>query len=104
MNRTLRVEGADTTHPRRAPIGAFLDDLPTALYVVAHAMFLAVGVWLWLQASSHALPYAAALLLYAASQLGFFACFAKRITMKLAVLTEQMLVFGMVLLIALRAT
>lgn len=88
----------------RVPAGQFLDDLPSGLYVAAHVMFVAVGLWLWSRASSHALPYSAALALYAVSQVGFFAYFAHLVTMKVAVLLEQTLVFAMVLLIVLRAT
>lgn len=67
-------------------------------------MFLAVGVWLWMRASDAALPYSGALALYALSQVGFFPYFANLITLKAAVLTEQTLVFAMVVMIVLRAT
>ena len=86
------------------PSGNFLDELPAALFVAAHVMFLAIGVWLWSRASDNALPYSGALLLYAASQVGFFAYFAHWITMKMAVLVEQTLMVAMVLVIVLRAT
>lgn len=67
-------------------------------------MFLAVGLGLWARANNYALPYSGALALYALSQLGFFAYFSNGITMKMAVLIEQTLVFAMVLLIVFRAT
>ncbi len=97
---TNKLAGAGRT---RMPAGKFLDDLPTGLYVVAHIMFLAVGLWLWARASNNALPYSGAIALYALSQAGFFAYFAHWITIKAAVLAEQTLVFAMVLLIVLRA-
>lgn len=92
------------TGGNRLPLGKFLDDLPKALYVVAHVMFLGIGVWLWSRAHNGALPYSEALLLYALSQIVFFGYFANWITLKMAVLTEQTLMVAMVLLIVLRAT
>lgn len=88
----------------RLPLGKFLDDLPKALYVVAHVVFLGIGLWLWARANGAALPYSGALLLYAFSQIVFFGYFANWITLKMAVLAEQMLMVAMVLLIVLRAT
>jgi hypothetical protein len=87
----------------RTPAGQFLDSLPKGLYVVAHVTFLAVGLWLWSEASGRSLPYASALGLYALSQVGFFAYFANWITMKAAVLAEQSLVFAAVLVIGFAA-
>ena len=86
------------------PAGGFLDDLPKGLYALAHVMFLAVGIWLWVRADDNALPYSGALALYIISQVGFLAYFANAITMKMAVLVEQTLVFAMLILIILRAT
>jgi hypothetical protein len=80
--------------------GVFLDRLPKALYVVAHLAFLAVGLLLWMQLRSTAFPHPGALLLYAASQVIFFGFFANWITFKMAVLVEQMLMLGMVWMIA----
>jgi hypothetical protein len=80
----------------RAAFGAFLDDLPASLYVFAHIVFLAAGLWLWSRATAGSVAHPGALLLYAASQLVFFAFFARWITLKMAVLVEQMLVFAMV--------
>ncbi len=104
MNRTAGANGLAEVGGSRMPAGEFLDDLPKGLYVVAHVMFLAVGLWLWARVSDNALPYSGALALYALSQVGFFAYFANWITMKMAVLAEQTLVFAMILLIVLRAT
>ena len=88
----------------RVPAGKALDDVPKALYVLAHVMFLAVGIWLWARATQHALPYSGALALYVISQVGFLAYFANVITMKTAVLLEQMAVVAMLILIILLAT
>ena len=93
---TTRVGGG-----RATPFGGFLDQLPQALYVMAHLVFLAAGVWFVIRAHDNALPHAEALALYAVSQLGFLAYFARAITMKLAVLMEQTLVFVMLLAIVL---
>ena len=104
MNRPAQGNEFAKSGSSRTPAGKFLDDLPKGLYVVAHVMFLAVGLWLWARASDNAVPYSGALALYALSQAGFFAYFANWITMKMAVLAEQTLVFAMVLLVVLRAT
>ena len=85
------------------PVGKFLDDLPKALYVMAHIIFLGVGVWLWAHAHSSSLPFANTLLLYAVSQIVFFGFFANWITLKMAVLAEQTLVFVMMVLIVIQA-
>jgi hypothetical protein len=81
--------------------GSFLDDLPKALYVLAHMAFVAVAVWLWARAGAATSPGPVVLSLYIASQVGFFAFFANWITFKMAVLAEQTLVFAMVCLILL---
>ena len=90
--------------PRRLPAGAVLDEVPKALYALAHVVFLAVGVWLWARAARFGLPASGALALYVISQVGFLAYFANLITMKTAVLLEQMAVVAMLLLIVLSAT
>lgn len=97
-------EGQTTATRQRLPAGRALDDVPKALYVLAHVMFLAVGIWLWARAAQHALPYSGALVLYVISQVGFLAYFTNVITMKTAVLIEQMAVVAMLLLIVLLAT
>jgi hypothetical protein len=89
---------------QRVPAGRVLDEVPKALYVLAHVMFLAIGIWLWAWAAQHALPYLGALALYVISQVGFLAYFANVITMKTAVLVEQMAVVAMLILIILLAT
>src|SRR5262249_22995414 len=106
-NTVDTIVESSTTRPdrgRRQPAGGFLDALPASLYVAAHLVFLAVGSLLWFRASESDLPYAGALALYGASQLGFFAYFGRLITMKAAVLVEQSLMVAMVLVIVLRAT
>lgn len=101
MSRTAGANDLTGGGSSRMPVGKFLDDLPKGLYVLAHLVFLGVGLWLWAQAGENAAP-PAALGLYALSQVGFLAYFADGITMKMAVLAEQTLVFAMVLLIFLR--
>ena len=100
MNSTATSQGSMGA----LPAGRFLDELPKGLYVLAHVVFLAAGVWLGLRASDNSLPYAGALALYVISQVGFLAYFANAITMKMAVLLEQTLVFAMLVLIVLKAT
>jgi hypothetical protein len=77
-----------------------LDQLPTALYVVAHIAFFIVGISLWTHVKGTAFPHPGALLLYVGSQAVFFGFFAHWITLKMAVLVEQMLMLAMVWLIA----
>jgi len=89
---------------KRVPAGGVLDEVPRGLYVIAHVAFLALGIWLWIEARQNALPYAGALSLYVISQVGFLAYFANVITMKTAVLVEQIAVAVMLLLIVLQAT
>ena len=89
---------------QRVPAGGVLDEVPKGLYVIAHVAFLALGIWLWIEARQNALPYAGALSLYVISQVGFLAYFGNLITMKTAVLVEQMAVAVMLLLIVLQAT
>ncbi|MSQ22528.1 MAG: hypothetical protein EXR53_04375 [Dehalococcoidia bacterium] len=91
------------TGRNRLPVGKFLDDLPKAVYVVTHVLFLGIGVWLWARARGNDLPYSEALLLYSISQIVFFGYFANLITMKMAVLAEQTLMIVMVLWIILQA-
>ena len=89
---------------KRVPAGGVLDEVPKALYVIAHVAFLGLGIWLWIEARQNELPYAGALSLYVFSQVGFLAYFANVITMKTAVLVEQMAVAAMLILIVLQAT
>lgn len=97
-------EGQALPTRQRVPAGGVLDEVPKALYVLAHVMFLGIGIWLWIAARQNALPYSGALVLYVISQVGFLAYFANVITMKTAVLVEQMAVAVMLILIILQAT
>jgi len=104
MNETQNGNGLAAIGSSWMPAGGFLERLPKGLYLAAHVAFLAGGIWLWARASEFGLPYSGAFVLYALSQLGFLAYFANIITMKMAVLVEQTLVFALVALIVLRAT
>ena len=87
----------------RSPFGGFLDDVPKAVYVLAHVAMFAVGIGLWVYARNTAFPHPGALLLYVMSQVIFFSFFANRITLKMAVLVEQMLMLIMVCAIVIGA-
>ena len=80
------------------PVGGFLDSFPSALYIGAHLLFLLLGVWAVRRAGMA--KYAPAFWLYALSQVLFLAFFGGALTMKMAVLVEQMLIAGMVATIA----
>lgn len=82
------------------PIGGFLDDFPKALFVVAHLVFLVVGLYAIKRASDAGLPYKGPLALYVISQPVFLLFFGGVITIKAAVLTEQTLLVAMVLWMA----
>lgn len=78
-------------------IGGFLDTLPSALFIAAHVMFLGLGVWAATRREA-TLPTRTSLFwLYAISQIGFLGFFAGVVTLKMAVLIEQMLVAVIVL-------
>jgi hypothetical protein len=79
------------------PLGGFLDTMPTWLFIVAHIIFLIVGIWAAKQAMENKLSYASAFWLYAVTQLGFLAFFAGWITLKMAVLFEQTLIVIMII-------
>ena len=85
------------------PLGEFLDSLPTMLFIIAHIIFLLVGLWVIRKASGSKLIYAPAFWLYIVSQLGFLAVFGGLFTLKMGVLLEQLLVFIMVLWIVMKA-
>ena len=85
----------------RSAFGGFLDELPQALYVIAHVVFFGVGIGLWAHARNAAFPQPGALLFYVVSQVVFFAFFTNWITLKMAVLVEQTLMLIMVCLIVL---
>ena len=82
------------------PFGTFLDSFPSALYIGAHLLFLVFGIWAVRRAGLA--KYAPAFWLYAASQVFFLAFFGGALTMKMAVLVEQMLIAAMVAVIATR--
>ena len=82
------------------PFGTFLDSLPSAIFIAAHLLFLVLGVWAVRRAG--AATYAAAFWLYTLSQVFFLAFFGGALTLKMAVLVEQMLVAVMVIVIAVR--
>ena len=84
------------------PIGTFLDSFPSLLFVAAHLMFMAVGVWAVRSLTSARSTFAPLLWLYVVTQLIFLGLFGGVITMKMAVLIEQTLIVVMVALIAAR--
>jgi hypothetical protein len=71
------------------PIGGFLDSFPSLLFIGAHLLFLAIGVWTWRNVSGTGARLAWSVWLYVASQVVFLVFFAGGITMKMAVLVEQ---------------
>lgn len=85
------------------PIGGFLDSLPGALFIAAHVLFLAVGVWAFRRVRQGRREDAPALWLYVASQPVFLLFFGGLLTLKMAVLLEQTLVVVMVGWIAAKA-
>lgn len=85
------------------PIGTFLDTLPTGLFVGAHLLFLAIGIWAALKAAKNRLPYASAFWLYVVVHLGFLGYLFGFLTIRMSVLLEQMLILAMVLWIVTKA-
>lgn len=79
------------------PIGGFLDSLPSILFVVVHLAFLAVGLWALWRTNSEGRDYAWAFGLYALSQIVFLGFFGGVITIKMAVLLEQILMVILVI-------
>lgn len=86
------------------PLGGFLDELPTALFVAAHVMFLAIGIWAIRRTGAAGLAFSRALVLYATAQVVFLGVFGGALTLKMGVLTEQTLMVALVIWIAVRAT
>jgi hypothetical protein len=82
------------------PIGHFLDAFPALIFIAAHVMFLALGLWAWKRTGSGRAPFATSFWLYVAAQAIFLGFFGGALTMKMAVLLEQMLMAGMVVAIA----
>jgi len=86
------------------PIGQFLDSFPTLIFVAAHVMFLAVGLWAWKRAGAGGRRLGPLFWLYVAAQAIFLGFFAGALTMKMAVLLEQTLMVVMVAAIASRTS
>ena len=86
------------------PIGGFLDSLPSILFVIVHLVLLAVAVWAIWRLNMGGIAYAWAFSLYAISQLVFLSFFGGIITIKMAVLLEQLLIVAMVVWIVMVAT
>jgi uncharacterized membrane protein len=84
------------------PFGAFLDSLPSSLFVCAHVMFLAVGLWAVKKLTDARAPFAQVIWLYAASQIVFLAFFGGAITMKMGVLVEQTLMVMLIAVVAMK--
>lgn len=82
------------------PIGGFLDSFPAILFVVVHLVFLGVGVWALWKTQQNGMSYAWAFGLYALSQIVFLGFFGGVITIKMAVLLEQILLVIAVIWIA----
>jgi low temperature requirement protein LtrA len=83
------------------PFGTFLDSFPAAIFVGAHLLFLALGVWAVRRAG--AAKHGEVFWLYALSQVFFLVFFGGALTMKMAVLVEQMLIAAMVFMVVRRA-
>lgn len=81
------------------PVGGFLDSFPALVFISAHAAFLVVGIWAMRRAAQNHLSFSAAFWLYIVSQIGFLAFFGGALTLKMAVLLEQMLILVFIVLI-----
>jgi hypothetical protein len=86
------------------PIGTFLDSFPSLLFISAHVMFLALGLWAWKRTGRAPGRLSPTFWLYVVAQAIFLGFFAGAITMKMAVLLEQTLMAVMVILIGVRAS
>ncbi len=83
------------------PFGGFLDTMPVWLFIAAHILFLAIGLWAVKTAMDKKLKYAKAFWLYPLVHVGFLSFFLLgALTFKMAVLIEQMLIVVMVVWIA----
>ena len=82
------------------PIGGFLDTLPPILFIVVHLAALVLGLWAMWRANADGMTYAWAFGLYALSQVVFLGFFGEVITIKMAVLLEQILIAMLVIWIA----
>ena len=85
------------------PLGSFLDTLPPMLFIVAHIIFLIIGIWAANKAAAKHLPYAKAFWLYVIVHLGFLGYLTGIFTMRMSVLLEQMLIVVMVIWIVTKA-
>jgi hypothetical protein len=81
------------------PIGSFLDSFPSLIFIAAHVLFLAVGVWAWKKAGPGNRRQSV-FWLYVAAQAIFLGFFGGVMTMKMAVLLEQTLMVVMVVRLA----
>jgi hypothetical protein len=95
---------SDSIKDHFMPIGDFLDAFPSALFIVAHLVFLGVGLWAVKKAMAANLAYAPAFWLYVASQIGFLVFFGGLFTLKLAVLIEQTLLVILVIWVITKAS
>ena len=85
------------------PIGNFLDQLPSILFIGAHLVFLVVGLWAVKKSTDAKASYAWAFWLYVVSQIVLLGSFGGIFTMKMAVLLEQTLIVIMVIWVAIRS-
>ncbi len=85
-------------------LGGFLDTMPAWLFILAHILFLAIGLWAAKTAMDKKLKFAKAFWLYALVHVGFLSFFlVGALTFKMAVFIEQMLLVVMVVWIAKKA-
>jgi hypothetical protein len=82
------------------PIGHFLDTFPTLIFVAAHVMFLGLGLWAWKRTGGAGGAVSPSFWLYVTAQVVFLGFFGGALTMKMAVLLEQMLMAAMVFAVA----
>ena len=85
------------------PLGAFLDTLPSVLFIVIHLILLSVGVWAAMKTKKMGLAYAPAFWLYVLVHIGYLAFFAGIFTLKMSVALEQVLILVMVIWIVMKA-
>ena len=85
-----------------SPIGGFLDSFPSALFIAAHVIFIVAGFWAMQKSRANNQAFASLFWLYIITQLFFLGFLGGMITMKMAVLLEQILILIMVLGISMR--
>jgi hypothetical protein len=81
------------------PEGYFLESWPTGIFVIAHILFILVGYWSFKSSKKHNQPYAGLIWIYIITQFFFLAMFGGFITMKLAVLMEQICIVIIIVLL-----